>query len=214
MDPGPGHDASPTLDAQELLLLADGVRLMALRSLGDADAAADVVQETLARVLQAVSEGRPRDRAAMGAFVRAIARHVITDEIRNRRRVVRLGPQGGADHAPEPADEHDPLDALVRDEDIAAMRRALRTLSTADRRVIHLSFVDGLTPSAVAERLREPRARVRKRKSRALERLREAFLGGRAGIATGGGHETATTPTLPIAGGMRAADDEERFIAR
>ena len=196
MGPGTSPESVVPLIEQELQLLASGVRIIALRSLGDADTAREVVQESLARALKAIAEGQLRNHAALGGFVRSIARHVIADEIRARSRTVPLDPQ-----LPEPADEPDPLDALVHAEDAAAIRAALRTLSPRDRRVIQLSFVDGLTPAAVAERLREPRARVRKRKSRALERLREAFFAARRG------HETAPATTLFVEDGSAAPGD-------
>jgi DNA-directed RNA polymerase specialized sigma24 family protein len=47
--------------------------------------------------------------------------------------------------------------------------------------------VDGERVSAIAARLGEPAERVRKRKSRALERLRQEL---------GGGHKTSVTPTV------------------
>lgn len=183
-------EGSVALDPQELLRLASGVRIIALRSLGDADAAQDIVQETLARAMQGLAEGRLRDRRALGGFVRAIARHVIADELHRRTRVVPLDPE-----MPVAAEESDPLAGLVRAEQVAALRRVMRRLAPGDRRVIHLAFVDGLTPAAIAERLHEPRARVRKRKSRALERLREAFR------ALQSRHEPPTRPTLSVEGG-------------
>lgn len=174
----------------DLDLLSNGVRIIALRSLGDADVAQDVVQETLERALRALAEGRLRDRGALGGFVRAIARHVIADELRSRNRVVPLDPSVDV-----PSAGRDPLEALVSAEDADSVRAAVARLSLADRRVIELSYVDGLTPAAVAERLGEPRARVRKRKSRALERLRAALS--RASAR----HESGTTPTPSPEGG-------------
>ena len=170
MGTGVSPDPLPALDEQELLLLANGVRIIALRSLGEPDAAQDVAQETLARTVRALAEGRLRDRAAIGGFVRSIARHVIADELRRRAHVVPLDPD-----AEPPGDDADPLHALVRAEEVAAVRAAMTRLSPTDRRVIHLSYMEGLTPAAVAERLHEPPARVRKRKSRAIERLRLAL---------------------------------------
>jgi DNA-directed RNA polymerase specialized sigma24 family protein len=42
--------------------------------------------------------------------------------------------------------------------------------------VLRLSFYEGLAPAEIAERLAEPAPRVRKRKARALDRLRLAYL--------------------------------------
>ena len=67
----------PELEAVEQLRL--GLRIMALRALGDPEAAEEAVQETLVRALEALREGRPRDPEKLGAFVRGIARHVIAE---------------------------------------------------------------------------------------------------------------------------------------
>ena len=196
----PAPDPIRSLDERDAALLADGVRIIALRSLGDPDAAREVAQETIARTLRAVSNGQLRDPRALGGFVRGIARHVIADEIRRRHRTVSLEPE-----LADPAGDADPLDALVHAEQAAAVRRAMRQLSPGDRRIIHLSFVDGLTPAAVAERLHEPAGRIRKRKSRALERLRAALL------TTAAGHEVPASPTLSVdsAAARAAAGDAD-----
>ncbi len=183
----PAPDPIRSLDQRDVALLANGVRIIALRSLGDPDAAREVAQETIARALQAISNGRLRDPRAIGGFVRGIARHVIADELRLRNRTVPLEPE-----LTDSSGDSDPLEALVRAEQVAAVRRAMRQLSPADRRIIRLSFVDGLTPSAVAERLHEPGVRIRKRKSRALERLRAALL------SAGPRHEEPALPTLSV----------------
>jgi RNA polymerase sigma factor (sigma-70 family) len=183
----PSPDPIHSLDEQDVGLLANGVRIIALRSLGDPDAAQDVAQETIARALRAIAAGRLRDRRAIGGFVRGIARHVIADELRQRHRTVALDPELSI-----PSGEADPLDALVHAEQVAAVHDAMQRLSPGDRRIIELSFVDGLTPAAVAERLREPPVRIRKRKSRALERLREALPGLHPR------HERQAGPTLPV----------------
>ena len=70
--------------------LRAGIRLMALATLGDAESAEEVAQESLARLLHALREGRLRDSQRLGAFARSIAHHVIVDLLRAQRRLVRL----------------------------------------------------------------------------------------------------------------------------
>ncbi len=187
-------DTPLTLDDRELDLLGRGVRIIALRALGDPDAAWDIVQETLARALHAVREGRLRDRTRLGAFVRGIARHVITDELRRRGRFAGSdGELPEVAHQRDGGGDRDALDGLVRAEEAMALRAALSELSRSDQDIIRLTFVDGLTPGQVAQRLRQPAERVRKRKSRALERLREIFLAARDR------HGSRLAPTLSTA---------------
>lgn len=166
--------AAGEIDAGRLELLRSGLRMMALRALDDAEAADEVVQETLVRALGVLRSGRELDPAELGPFVGGIARHVIADVQRERRRVVSLDavPDRG-----DPAGTEDPLAALVSAGERARLRAALGTLSSGDCEILRLSFFEGLTPGQLAGRLGEPSERVRKRKSRALERLRRAFFG-------------------------------------
>lgn len=170
------------LTSAELSRLRSGIRIMALSALRDLEAAEEVAQESLARVVLAIREGRPRDPHSLGAFARGIARHVIVDTLRARQRETTLG----LEHE-RPA-EGDPLATLLSAEQAARIRAALEQLSSGDRELLRLSFFEGMTPQEVAERLGEPSTRIRKRKERALARLREAFL-------QTGGHTGDSIPT-------------------
>jgi RNA polymerase sigma factor (sigma-70 family) len=175
---------TPQLTTQQLETLANGVRIVALRLLGDADAAPDVAQETMARVLDALGKGQVRDPERLGAFARGVAHHVIADYRRAAGRLVALPDDLASELTTNP------LDALVRDEEIARMRVALERLSSTDRELIQLTFIECLSPRALAARLHEPSERVRKRKSRALERLRELFF------RTPASHVPSLAPTI------------------
>ncbi len=167
-------DHQAELSAEEIERLSTGVHIMALRTLGDPHAAEEVTQETLTRTLEALGDARPRDRASLGPFVRGIARHVIVDFIRASTDTRRTSAVSAS--TSDPAAKH-PLDALVSEEEGRRVRSALTSLSPSDRELLQLSFYEGLRPREVADRLGEPAARIRTRKSRALARLRRAFLG-------------------------------------
>ena len=171
-------DPSPA----DLSRLRSGIRIMAMHDLRDPDLAEEVAQESLTRLVQALREGRLQDPAHLGAFTRAIARHVIVDVLRARQR------QSATATTEEPASEEDSLGALVSAEQATRVRAAMEQLSGGDRDILRLSFFEGLTPQQIAERTGEPPPRVRKRKERALERLRTAFL-------ERSGHGTAVHPT-------------------
>ena len=159
---------------QQLERFRAGLQLMAVHRLGSADAAEEAIQETLARAVLALANGRPADPARVPAFVAGIARHVIADVTRARRRLVPLDSLGGSEY---PAVEADALNALVSAAERARVRAALSELRPDDRELLRLCYFEGLTPTELAARLGEPAERIRKRKSRALERLRAAFLG-------------------------------------
>jgi RNA polymerase sigma factor (sigma-70 family) len=167
--------------AEALEHLRPGLQLMALRALGNMAAAEEVAQETLTRALVAVQSGQPRDPDKLPAFVTGIARHVIADTCRDRKRT------GSLETLPEGAaalSTPDALSTLISSAEQAAVHAALARLSPEDRELMRLAFFDGLTPGDIAHRLGEPAERIRKRKSRALERLRMAFL-----VAGQGSHE-------------------------
>jgi RNA polymerase sigma-70 factor (ECF subfamily) len=178
-------NAGPQSDA--LQQLRSGLQMMALRALGDLEAAEEAVQETLVRALESLRDNRLRDPDKLGAYVWGIARHVIAKTRDARRRVVPLDALPEAQRGTNPTD---PLAALVTAEERERVRRSLAQLSAGDREILHLSFFEGLTAVEIAERLGEPALRIRKRKSRALRRLRQAFL--RAGD---GRHESSTPRT-------------------
>jgi RNA polymerase sigma-70 factor (ECF subfamily) len=157
-------------NASDLSHLIPGVRLMALRALGDASIADDVAQEALARAITALEKGSLRQQGNMAAFVAGIARHIITDYIRARRRI-----EVDIDMIELAHGKPDALATLIADEEKAQLRAALEDLSAVDREILRLSYDEGMSPAEVAERLGETSTVVRKRKSRALERLRSAF---------------------------------------
>jgi len=118
-----------------------------------------------------VREGRVRDPTRLGAYFRGILHNVICDELRKRGTTTGLA--GRSEPVAHPGDA---LSALVTREQAERVRRALATLNDAARECIRLSFYEGLKPREIAARLGEPPARIRKRHSRALQRLREAYF--------------------------------------
>ena len=95
---------------------------------------------------------------------------MICDEL--RRRGVTTSLQGLPEPAAHPGDT---LSDLVTREQVERVRRALTTLNAAAQECLRLSFYEGLKPREIAARLGEPPARIRKRQSRARQRLREAY---------------------------------------
>ena len=178
----------PRIAGDSLECLRPGLHLLALRTLGNADAAEEAVQETLARAVVALARGQLADPTKTGAFVAGIARHVIVDAVRARQRIVPLETLP-LDH--HPRTDPDPLAALVSAAERDRVRSALALLPAADRTLLQLCYYEGLTAEEVAARSGEPSDRIRKRKSRALERLRAAFRGGGATCHTDASDSTS-----------------------
>lgn len=153
-------------------VLANGVRMVALRELRDPAAAADVAHETIERAMAALEGARGAEIGNLGAYIYGIARHVIADHQRRQERFVAL------DGVPEPAaPARDPLEAAVASEERARLKEALSTLAPAEREVVRLFYFEALDDRAIAERVHDNPVSVRKRRSRAMARLRLAMLG-------------------------------------
>ena len=168
----------------ELERIRAGVRIMAARALGDAEAAEEAAQETMVRLLRALSGGTSVG-SSLGAYARGIALHVIADQRRSARRTIAQDPavldlRGSA--------PDDPLVRLEAEERQRAVDRAFAQLDAADQQLLRQCFYDGMTSAEVAAHTGEPAARIRKRKSRAIDRLRSAFFGA--------GHDPAASPTI------------------
>lgn len=165
----PGNTADAA--QRELLDMVPALEVIAMRALGTGPDVNDAVQEVVQRTLAALEQGRLAAGAPLAPFVYGIARHVIADVLRGRR--ADAGTSGDVDdlHAPVA----NALDALVRDEDIAALQRALAGLPAADVELLRRCFVDGESIATISRSTGEPAARLRKRKSRAVERLRHSL---------------------------------------
>ncbi len=163
------------MDPETLACLSSGLRAIALRRLRDTDAAHEAVQEILTRTLALASQGRTVNSDELVRIAHGIARHVFADVIRSRIRESRLSPLHENDQLSGPA--FDALAPLIAAEEQERLRRALQQLGPADHQLLHLSYFEELTPAELSRRLGEPAERIRKRKSRALARLRQAFLG-------------------------------------
>ena len=163
---------SPKLDREVLDRLQTGLRIVALQELGDPVTSEEVVQETIARVLSALRDDRLNDPAKLAAYAHSVARHVIADEYRSRARSSSLRSRLGQQASDPPG----ALENLISADERTRLRFALRGLGGRDRQILRLSFEEGLSCAEIARRHAEPAARIRKRKSRALQRLREAFF--------------------------------------
>ena len=189
-------DPVTTLDPETLATLRGGLRIVALRRLREADAADECVQEVLARTLELVRAGRVRSAQELTPIAYGIARHVIVDEIRRRVRAQRVSLFAGDAVSAAP----DVLAPLIAGEERERLRAAWSELSDEDREILHITFFEGVEPSELARRRGQPPERVRKQKSRALERLRRAFFGGEAASTAEVSHAEAAPPMKETVG--------------
>lgn len=139
------------------------------RSLLDADAARDAVQETFVSAWRSRERFDP-DRGSLPGWLLGIARYKVLDVQRAHARV----PTPTEDPQPEVAAPGE-LDRLS---DRLLLADALRSLPERPRRVLELAFFDDLTQEQIADKLDLPLGTVKSDMRRSLQRLRRHLEGG------------------------------------
>lgn len=189
----PPTDDPPALDDEALLARVAGrdslaldvlyeryARLvygLALRMLGSAEHAEDIVQETFWRVWRRGGTFQP-GRGTVVAWIMGIARNLSVDELRRQR--VRPSQVYDTEETPvlrDLVDEQiDLVDAALGGERRRLIERALQQLSGEQRQAIELAYFGGLSQSEIAERLQSPIGTIKTRIRLGMRRLREALL--------------------------------------
>jgi RNA polymerase sigma factor (sigma-70 family) len=159
-----GVAAASEHDRKDVLDLVDPLRSYVMAHARDHNAAEDVVQETLARVLDA----RPElDGGATLGYAIVVARNLMATRARDADRARR--------HAPRLVDRDEPQrpdEAVVAAEERDALRQALATLPEPQREPLLAHVLDdepvaelaqrrGNSPGSVAAQLARTRARLR-----------------------------------------------------
>jgi RNA polymerase sigma-70 factor, ECF subfamily len=144
-----------------------------LKRVRDRAAAEELTQETLLIVIQAMRNNRLLDEAKLGGYILGSAKNLILKDYRTQlRETAELDPDSQtAGWVMHPEAE------LFLEEQRKGVRRALDQLSDQDREILHYSFFESEGLEDTAAKLGIPYAAARKRKSRALERLRKILLG-------------------------------------
>ena len=133
----------------------------------------DVVNEVLGAVIEAVREGRVRERSRLDAFVHGATRNTISNWARSNARQRRASELG----ALAPPETPNPLRLLLASEERVAVRRCLDGLRSDDREILRLAYWQGLSPTEVAQELEIAPNVARQRLWRARERFKEKWRG-------------------------------------
>jgi RNA polymerase sigma-70 factor (ECF subfamily) len=132
-----------------------------LAQVGDRAVADDIAGQVFLEALEGI--GRYRDRGKpMRAWLLAIARNRAADWFRNRSRetVVESVPDVLAPETPAPSDR------------LSAALDAMATLTTEQREVVYLRFVEGYRLDEVAQLTNRSAGAIKAMQHRALDRLR------------------------------------------
>jgi RNA polymerase sigma-70 factor, ECF subfamily len=144
---------------------------VALRIVGAADLAEDIVQETFWRVWRRSRTLQP-GRGQVAAWIFGIARNLSIDELRRQR--ARGAPGNYAATLPDVVDEQmDVVGASLDSERRRLINQALQQIPPEQREAIELAYFGGLSQSEIADRLDSPLGTVKTRIRLGLRRLRD-----------------------------------------
>jgi len=146
-----------------------------VRFLGDREAAAEVVQDAFMALWRRSSTFDP----AMGSlpgWLLSIARHRAIDRLRSEARRPALAPVEYLEDSRDADPERDPAGFADRRWADSVVRSMVSELPEAERHVVALAYTDGLSQSAIADRLGVPIGTVKSRTRRALARLRTRLV--------------------------------------
>jgi len=171
-------------DEQELLNLASqlntralaeiydayspGIYRYGMRLLGDMPLAEDCVAETFARFLKALQERRgPRDH--LQAYLYRIAHNWVVDFYRNNKPTCELSEalRSEADIPEEAAAKH------IRQ---GQVRKAMRSLTPDQQKVIALKYLEDWCNEEIAQALHKPIGAVKSIQHRALKSLQKLLI--------------------------------------
>jgi len=148
-----------TVDHDQVVAYIPNLRRYARALVGDAEAADDLVQDTLERAVRKFALWRPGN---LRAWLFSIMHNVFINQLKARK--VRFD---------EELDENLPAHMpTVTGEDVADLERALMQLSPGQREVVLLVALEDLTYNDVSKMLGIPVGTVMSRLSRGRERLR------------------------------------------
>jgi RNA polymerase sigma-70 factor (ECF subfamily) len=143
------------------------VYALALRMLGSREEAEEVTQDVFWQLWKGGVRYDP-ERGRFSAFLVAIARSRAIDRLRRRRRPTDepLAPEAVDPGSPSPEED------AYRAERRHRVRSALGQLPEAQKKVIELSFFQGMTHSEIADRLGEPLGTVKSRIKMGMDKLK------------------------------------------
>ncbi len=145
------------------------VLLLARVRLRDEQAALDLTQEAVFGALLGIKGGRLHCHEQLGAYVYGTARNLINNSFR------RAEPPS-SEFTDLPSRDGDRPDQVALDrERHELVRQALDAINPIDRAILGMTLLEGMKPGEIANRLGMKPEVVRKRKSRAVKRVKQVI---------------------------------------
>jgi RNA polymerase sigma-70 factor (ECF subfamily) len=143
---------------------------LAMRMLKARSDAEDLLQEVFAQVWRQ-AESYSVERGSPEAWIINMARSRAIDKIRS---LPRMGGSFVSTGDPAASESGENVESSVAESEVRmAMNSALANLPQAQRKVMELAYLDGLTQTEIAERLSEPLVTVKTKMRSGIQRLRE-----------------------------------------
>jgi RNA polymerase sigma-70 factor, ECF subfamily len=164
------HDALAELyDRHARLMYSLALRIVR----GQADAE-DVLQEVFSQVWRQAAR-YDTSRGSVGGWLVTLTRSRALDRLRRAR----TEPQAAADELARDIPDQAPAAdrQLVTEQQAVQVRAALDALPDGQRIPLELAYYEGISQSAIANRLNVPLGTIKTRMRQALLRLREALAG-------------------------------------
>lgn len=145
---------------------------LALRMLGNPQAAQEVAQEIFLHIWRGAGEFAPK-RGSVRSWLLSLAHHRAVDALRRQRvRTAEPLPEGN----PLISVAGDVVEQVIRGVERASVRSALTALSLEQRESIVLAYYGGYTQQEIAARLRIPLGTVKTRIRDGMLRLRTVLV--------------------------------------
>ncbi len=146
---------------------------ISFKVLGNAQEAEDLTQDIFVRLAERADYDPTR--GSLRTFLMVLTRSRAIDRVRSRQSTQRSKTRWQADYV-QPTTTLSPSDIhsdIYSDEQSQAVKAALDQLSEQQKQVLHLTYYEGLTQSAIAERLGVPLGTVKSYARRGLLQLRK-----------------------------------------
>lgn len=180
-------ESDPRPDTAELLAQAGFLRRLATELVVFPHDVDDLVQETYVRAL----EHPPQRAASLRSWLSVVARNLAFNSSRAQRRRDEHEARAARPESLEAGEL-----ALERLEQQKLLFELVLSLPEDQRTVLYLRYYAGLTPTAIAQRLRTPLKTIRSRQARALAALRERLDARNGG--DGKSWRLALAPLVPL----------------
>ncbi len=143
---------------------------LAFRILRDRDLAEQVIQDAFWKVWEHAAEFEPT-RGSFSTWLFTIVRNLSIDQLRRRKDETSLDDEDRAPALEAQLTSVDVSETVSRQLSSEEIRAAMQALPEAQRRVLEMSYFQGLTRREIAEKLDEPLGTIHTRARLGLEKL-------------------------------------------